>query len=65
MIRLDTEEGIERAAEQLMKDAGVSKLDALNIHLGKYKSQGRLEEGRASSSNYTKETRQSRKKLRT
>ena len=30
MNRLDTEEGIERAAEQLMKDAGVSKLDALN-----------------------------------
>ena len=44
MNRLDTEEGIERAAEQLMKDAGVSKLDALNIHLGKYKSQRRLEE---------------------
>jgi hypothetical protein len=44
MNRLDIEEGIERAAEQLMKDAGVSKLDALNIHLGKYKSQRRLEE---------------------
>jgi hypothetical protein len=43
MIRLDTKKGIKRAAEQLMKDAGVSKLDALNIHLGKYKSQRRFQ----------------------
>lgn len=64
MNRLDTEEGIERAAEQLMKDAGVSKLDALNIHLGKYKSQGRLEEAVRVQA-FIQETRQSRKKLRT
>jgi hypothetical protein len=43
MNRLDTEEGIERATGQLMKDAVVSKLKTLNIHLGN-KSQMRLEE---------------------
>jgi len=40
---LDTEEDSERAAEQIMKDVGGSKLDALNILLGKYQSQRRLE----------------------
>jgi hypothetical protein len=41
---LDTEEDIERAAEQITKDIGVSKLDALNMLRGKYQSQRRLEE---------------------
>jgi hypothetical protein len=41
---LDTEEDIERAAEQIMKEVGGSKLDALNILLGKYQGQRRLEE---------------------
>ena len=41
---MDTEEDIENAAEQIMKDTGGSKLDALNILLGKYQSQRRLEE---------------------
>jgi hypothetical protein len=41
---LDTEEDIERAAEQITDDTGVSKLDALNMLLGKYQSQNRLEE---------------------
>ena len=40
---MDTEEDIERAAKQIMKDVGGSKLDALNILLGKYQSQRRLE----------------------
>lgn len=41
---MDAEEDIERAAEQIMKGAGGSKLDVLNILLGKYQSQRRLEE---------------------
>jgi hypothetical protein len=41
---LDTEEDIERAAEQIMKDTGGSMLDALYMLLGKYQSQRRLEE---------------------
>lgn len=41
---MDTEGDIENAAEQIMKDTGGSKLDALNILLGKYQSQRRLEE---------------------
>jgi hypothetical protein len=41
---LDTEKDIEREAEQIMKDVGGSKLDALNILLSKYQSQSRLEE---------------------
>jgi hypothetical protein len=41
---LDTEEDIERAAIQIMKDTGGSKLNALNMLLGKYQSQRRLEE---------------------
>ena len=44
MIDLDTEKDIERAADQIMKDAGGSKLDALNILLSKYQSQRRFEE---------------------
>jgi hypothetical protein len=41
---LDTEEDIERAAKKIMKDTGGSKLNALNMLLGKYQSQRRLEE---------------------
>jgi hypothetical protein len=41
---LDTEEEIERAAEKIVSDTGVSKLDALNMLLGRYQSQRRLEE---------------------
>jgi hypothetical protein len=44
VIDLDTEIDIERAADQIMKDAGGSKLDALNILLSKYQSQRRFEE---------------------
>lgn len=39
-----TEEDIERAAKQIMKDTGGSRLDALNMLLSEYQSQGRLEE---------------------
>ncbi len=41
---MDTEIDIERAADQIMKDAGGSKLDALNTLLSKYQSQRRFEE---------------------
>ena len=41
---MDTQEDIERAAEQIVKDTGRAKLDALNMLLGKYQSQRRLEE---------------------
>ena len=41
---MDTEIDIERAADQIMKDAGGSKLNALNILLSKYQSQRRFEE---------------------
>lgn len=41
---MDTEEDIENAAEKIMKGTEVSKLDALNILLGRYQSQRRLEE---------------------
>ena len=41
---MDTEEDIERAAEQITKDIGISKLDALNMLLGRYQSQNRSEE---------------------
>ena len=44
VIDLDTEIDIERAADQIMKDAGGSKLNALNILLSKYQSQRRFEE---------------------
>jgi VIT1/CCC1 family predicted Fe2+/Mn2+ transporter len=41
---MDTEEEINNAAEKIMKDISVSKLDALNMLLGRYQSQKRLEE---------------------
>jgi VIT1/CCC1 family predicted Fe2+/Mn2+ transporter len=41
---MDTEEEINNAAEKIMKDITVSKLDALNMLLGRYQSQKRLEE---------------------
>jgi hypothetical protein len=41
---LDTEQEIERAVEEIMKDTGVSKLDALNMIFSRYESQKRLEE---------------------
>jgi hypothetical protein len=43
-IELDTEEDIERAAEQIVKDTGGTKIDALDVLLDKYQSQRRLEE---------------------
>ena len=36
---MDTEEEINNAAEKIMKDITVSKLDALNMLLGRYQSQ--------------------------
>jgi hypothetical protein len=41
---LDTDEDIERAAEQITDETGASKLDALNMLIGNYQSQNRLEE---------------------
>jgi hypothetical protein len=41
---MDTEEEINKAAEKIMTDISVSKLDALNMLLGRYQSQKRLEE---------------------
>jgi hypothetical protein len=41
---MDNEEEIKKAAEKIMKDTKVSKLDALNMLLGSYQSQRRLEE---------------------
>ena len=41
---MDTEEEINNAAERIMRDMKVSKLDALNMLLGRYQSQRRLEE---------------------
>ena len=41
---MDTEEEIDNAAEKIMRDRTVSKLDALNMLLGRYQSQKRLEE---------------------
>ena len=41
---MDTEEEINNAVEKIMKDITVSKLDALNMLLGRYQSQKRLEE---------------------
>jgi hypothetical protein len=41
---MDTEEEINNAAEKIMRDKTVSKLDALNMLLGRYQSQKRLEE---------------------
>jgi hypothetical protein len=41
---MDNEEDINIAAEKIVKDTKVSKLDALNMLLGRYQSQRRLEE---------------------
>ena len=41
---MDTEQEIERAVEEIMKDTGASKLDALNMLFSRYESQKRLEE---------------------
>jgi hypothetical protein len=41
---MDNEEDINIAAERIRKDTKVSKLDALNMLLGRYQSQRRLEE---------------------
>jgi hypothetical protein len=41
---MDNEEDINIAAERIMRDTKVSKLDALNMLFGRYQSQGRLEE---------------------
>ena len=41
---MDTEKEINNAAEKIMRDITVSKLDALNMLLGRYQSQKRLEE---------------------
>ncbi len=41
---MDTEEEINNTAEKIMRDITVSKLDALNMLLGRYQSQKRLEE---------------------
>jgi hypothetical protein len=41
---MDNEDDINSAAEWIMRDTKVSKLDALNMLLGRYQSQRRLEE---------------------
>jgi ferritin len=41
---LDTEQEIERAVEEIMKETRASKLDALNMLFSRYESQKRLEE---------------------
>jgi hypothetical protein len=41
---LDTEEKIERAGEEVMKETGKSKLEALKMLFSRYESQRRLEE---------------------
>jgi hypothetical protein len=41
---LDTDQEIEKAVEEIMKDTGMSKLDSLNMLFSKYESQRRLEE---------------------
>lgn len=41
---MDSEEDIKMTAEKIMKDIEVSKLDALNMLLGRYQSQRRIEE---------------------
>jgi hypothetical protein len=42
--KMDNEDDINTAAEGIMRDTKVSKLDALNMLLGRYQSQKRLEE---------------------
>jgi hypothetical protein len=41
---LETEEEIERAIKEIMKDTGKSRLEALKMLFSRYESQGRLEE---------------------
>jgi hypothetical protein len=41
---LDTEQEIESAAEEIMKETGTYKLDALDMLFSRYESQRRLEE---------------------
>jgi hypothetical protein len=41
---MDNEDDINSAAEGIMRDTKLSKLDALNMLLGRYQSQRRLEE---------------------
>jgi hypothetical protein len=41
---MDNEDDINTAAEGIMRDTKVSKLDALDMLLGRYQSQRRLEE---------------------
>jgi hypothetical protein len=41
---MDSEEDIEKAAERLVRDSRVSKLQALSMLLSGYQSQKRLEE---------------------
>jgi hypothetical protein len=41
---LDTEEDIERASDQIIKDTGISKLAALDMLFDKYQSQRHFEE---------------------
>lgn len=42
--RMDTEKDIEIAAAKLMMDTKLPKLEVLKMILGRYQSQGRLEE---------------------
>lgn len=41
---MDTDQEIEKAVEEIMKETGTSKLDALNMLFSRYESQRRLEE---------------------
>ena len=41
---MDNEQEIERAVEEIMKDTGASKIDALNMLFSRYESQKRLED---------------------
>jgi hypothetical protein len=41
---MDNEDDINTATEGIMRDTKVSKLDALNMLLGRYQSERRLEE---------------------
>jgi hypothetical protein len=41
---LDTDQEIEKAVDEIMRDTGMSKLDALNMLFSRYESQRRSEE---------------------
>jgi hypothetical protein len=41
---MDNEKDIEKAADKLMKDNGLSKVQAMSMLLGRYQSERRLEE---------------------